>query len=113
MRLFSFKTTANKKCECGNEEGINNEVSLDTNISSVKVLGSGCKKCNELEESTQQALKQLNINVEIEHVKDYVDIAKYGVMSTPALVINETVVSYGKVLKKDEVNNIIKKSLKV
>ena len=76
---------------------------------SVKVLGSGCAKCNALEDATKAALEQLQMDTEIEHVKDFSQIASYGVMSTPALVVDGKVVSYGKVLKTEEVVNILKK----
>ena len=52
----------------------------------VKILGSGCSKCNELEKSTVEALAELGIEAVVDHVTDFADIAKYGVMQTPALV---------------------------
>ena len=76
----------------------------------VKVLGSGCKKCNELEKATVEALKILSMNDTIDHVKDFAEIAKYGVMSTPALVVDGKVVSMGKVLKTNEVVSILEKA---
>ena len=79
----------------------------ETSSASVKVLGSGCAKCNQLEKATVEALQQLNMDTTIDHVKDYAKIAMYGVMSTPALVVDEQVVSYGKVLTKDEVVKIL------
>ena len=75
----------------------------------VKVLGSGCEKCNALEAAAKAALQELGMGDEIEHVRDFADIASYGVMSTPALVVDGKVVSFGKVLKKDEVVTILKK----
>lgn len=75
----------------------------------IKVLGSGCSKCNTLEEYTKQALIELNINETLSHVKDYSKIASYGVMSTPALVVNEKVVLYGKVGSVEEIKEILKK----
>lgn len=75
----------------------------------VKVLGSGCAKCNALEAATKEALAQLGMDTEIDHVKDFSQIASYGVMSTPALVVDGKVVSYGKVLKTEEVVAILKK----
>jgi small redox-active disulfide protein 2 len=75
----------------------------------VKVLGSGCPKCNQLEAATKEALAELGMHDEIEHVRDFAQIAAYGVMSTPALVVDGKVVfSYGKVLKKDEVVRLLK-----
>jgi small redox-active disulfide protein 2 len=75
----------------------------------VKVLGSGCKKCNELEVATKEALSELGMDTTIEHVTDFAQIAAYGVMTTPALVVDGKVVSFGKVLKKDDVVKILQK----
>ncbi len=77
----------------------------------IKILGGGCAKCNALEEATVQALQQLGLDTAIDHVRDYVEIAGYGVMTTPALVYNGKVLSYGKVLKADEVKALLKKEL--
>ncbi len=75
----------------------------------VKVLGSGCAKCNQLETATKEALSKLGMDTAIDHVKDFAQIAAYGVMSTPALVVDGKVVSYGKVLKTEEVISILEK----
>ena len=75
----------------------------------VKVLGSGCAKCNQLEAATKEALNKLGMDTTIDHVTDFAQIASYGVMSTPALVIDGKVVSYGKVLKTEEVVKILEK----
>lgn len=69
----------------------------------VKILGSGCAKCEELEAETRKALAESGLPVEIEHVHDFKRIAQYGVMQTPALVINGKVAFSGKVLKKEEI----------
>lgn len=76
---------------------------------SVKVLGSGCAKCNQLEASVKAALEQLGMDTNIEHVTDFSEIAAYGVMSTPALVVDGKVASFGKVLKVEEVVKILEK----
>ena len=75
----------------------------------VKVLGSGCAKCHALEEAARAALEELNMDTTIDHVTDFSQIAAYGVMTTLALVIDGKVVSYGKVLKKDEAKALIQK----
>ena len=75
----------------------------------VKVLGSGCAKCSALEAATVEALKELGMDTTIDHVTDFTQIAAYGVMTTPALVVDSKVVSFGKVLKKDEVVKILQK----
>lgn len=77
----------------------------------IKVLGSGCAKCQSLEEATKEALKDMGLSISVEHVTDFAEIARYGVMSTPALAVDGKVVSYGKVLKKEEIKELIEKEL--
>lgn len=76
----------------------------------VEVLGSGCAKCNQLEANTRTALAQLGIDAQIGHVTDFAQIAAYGVMSTPALAINDTVVSTGRVLTVEEAAELLQKA---
>lgn len=75
----------------------------------IKILGIGCSNCIRLEENTRTALKNLGLTAEIVKVKDMVDIATYGIMRTPGLVIDEKVVSYGKVLNVQEVMALLNK----
>ena len=82
---------------------------MTQNNNNIKVLGSGCAKCNQLEQNTISALKSLNMDTTIEHVTDFAQIASYGVMTTPALIIDGTVASYGKVLSEQEVIELLKK----
>lgn len=63
----------------------------------VKVLGPGCKNCKALEKVTREALADLGLPADVEKVEDYPTIAGYGVMSTPALVVDEQVVVSGHV----------------
>jgi len=74
----------------------------------IKILGSGCKNCTVLRENTEVALKELGMEAEIIKVEDFKDIMEYGVMSTPALVIDEKVISYGKVLKPKDIVKVLK-----
>ena len=76
----------------------------------VKVLGSGCAKCNALEQAAREALAELGMDTAIDHVTDFAQIAAYGVMTIPALVVDGKVISYGKVLKKDEAKALIQKA---
>ncbi|AXY68379.1 thioredoxin family protein [Thermosynechococcus sichuanensis E542] len=69
----------------------------------VEVLGTGCKKCHELEANARAALAQLNLIANVNHITDPLAIADCGVMRTPALRINGQVVSQGKVLSADEI----------
>jgi small redox-active disulfide protein 2 len=78
----------------------------------IKVLGPGCKNCVTLEDNTKAALAELGIEAEIEKITDFAEIAKYGIMSTPGLVIDEKVVSFGKVLKPKDIVKIIEKVAK-
>ena len=73
----------------------------------IKILGSGCRNCVTLKENTEAALKEVGVEAEIVKVTDFKDIMAYGVMTTPALVIDEKVVSFGKVLKPMEVVKIL------
>jgi len=75
---------------------------LLTGIFGIKVLGGGCKNCHTLMQNAIDALAELNRTDNVELVTDFSVIALYGVMSTPALVVNSKVVSVGKVLSKDE-----------
>lgn len=63
---------------------------------SVKVLGSGCANCAKLERTATEAINQLGMDAQVEKVTDYADIMRYNVLVTPALVINEQVVSAGR-----------------
>lgn len=73
----------------------------------IKILGSCCGNCDTLEENAQTAVKEMGLEVEIVKITDVKDIMTYGVMTTPALVIDEKVVSYGKVLSPKEIIKII------
>ena len=112
MALFGFrkKEAKEQSCCCGGNSTPETMQAAENEKSTmgVKVLGGGCAKCNQLEAATVEALKELGMDTTIDHVKDYEKIAAYGVMTTPALVIDGKVVSYGKVLKKDEVIKILK-----
>ena len=75
----------------------------------IKVLGACCKKSLETFENTKIAVQELGLDVQVENIGDIMEISKYGVMSTPALVIDEKVVSYGKLLKPKDIIKIIEK----
>ena len=114
MALFGKKNKEEKtsSCCCGGNcdaESMAKAEKAKTEGASVKVLGSGCAKCNQLEIATKAALEQLGMDTTIDHVTDFTQIAAYGVMSTPALVVDGKVVFYGKVLKTEEVVKILQK----
>jgi small redox-active disulfide protein 2 len=70
---------------------------------SVKILGTGCKKCQTLEAKVRELVTSNSIDAEVEKVTDLQKIVGYGIMMTPALVINEHVKSYGIVPKDDQI----------
>ncbi|QSX05764.1 thioredoxin family protein [Sedimentibacter sp. zth1] len=110
MSIFNLKKEkSTEKKSTGENVSENINKSNSTSCLSIKILGSGCDKCDDLKNNTDEAIKELNINATVEHVEDLVEIVKYGVMSSPALVVNEKVVSLGRVLKKQEVEEILKK----
>lgn len=73
----------------------------------VEVLGSGCKKCQKLEANARDAIATLNLEAEILHITDPVEIAKRRVMSTPALTVNGKVVGKGKVMTSEEIQPLL------
>jgi small redox-active disulfide protein 2 len=73
----------------------------------IKVPGSGCANCQTLEKRTTEAAGRLGIDASIEKVTDFGDIASYGVMSTPALVVDEQVVMSGRVPSVDELETML------
>ena len=101
MGLFTRK---NKGCSCGEKCTPQNDTYEKGDIA---VLGSGCPKCVELENRVLAVLKELNINKPVKHITDMADIASFGVMSTPALVIDGKVVASGKLLSQDEIKEFL------
>lgn len=73
----------------------------------IKILGSGCRSCKKLEENTKIALEELNLEAEIVKIEDFKEIMKYGVMTTPALVVDEEVLSFGKILKPKKIKGLL------
>ena len=92
--------TESSPCCCG-EAG--------NGIASIKVLGAGCKSCHEQYENAMTAVKALGLPVEVEYITDMEKVMGYGVMSMPAIVVNEKVVSMGKVLKATDVEKLLHK----
>lgn len=74
----------------------------------IKVLGSGCSKCKKLEENVLKAVKESGLDAQVEKVTDLQTIMNYGVMSTPALVVDEVVKSTGRILSPNDIIKLIK-----
>lgn len=73
----------------------------------IEILGTGCKKCQQLEANAKQAVADLNLTAEVFHITDPVEIAMRGVMSTPALAINDAVVTSGKVISAEQIQPLL------
>ena len=125
MSLFNFgkKKEEEKKasasscaCNCGCSKSEVREVTNDccseekNGICCIKVLGAGCKSCHEQYENAKEAVKAMGLSVEVEYITDMQKVMEYGVMSMPAIVVNEKVVSMGKVLKAADVEKLLRKS---
>ncbi len=112
MALFNFGKKKVPTCCCGSAPMAEKTTSCCTEpvdvICCIKVLGAGCKSCHALLEATKEAVKNMGLNNEVEYVTDMEKIMVYGVMSMPALVVNEKVVSMGKVLKAAEVEKLLR-----
>ena len=128
MALFNFgkkKEEAKKPCCCGSESRAEESAGCCGSepkaesacccgkavegICCVKVLGAGCKSCHEQYENAKAAVAALGLKVEVEYITDMEKVMAYGVMSMPAIVVNDQVVSMGKVLKASDVEKLLRK----
>lgn len=115
MALFNFgKKKEEKKscCCCGavsQETTVTNECCGKTvdDICCIKVLGAGCSSCHQQYEYVKEAVKNIGLGVEVEYITDMQKIMEYGVMSMPAIVVNEKVVAMGKVLKTRDIETLL------
>ena len=73
----------------------------------IEILGTGCKKCQQLESNAKQAVTNLNLTADVSHITDPVEIAMRGVMSTPAMTINGKVVSKGQVISPEQIQSLL------
>ncbi len=120
MALFGKKKEEEKKtpacaCNSGCPTSEITEITSDccpeaeNGICCIKVLGSGCASCHAQFENAKEAVKKMGLSVEVEYVTDLQKVMEYGVMSMPALVVNENVVAMGKVLKPADVEKLLHK----
>ena len=75
----------------------------------IEILGTGCKKCQQLEANAKQAVVNLNLMAEVLHITDPVEIAMRGVLSTPAMTINGKVVSKGQVISTEQIQPLLQR----
>ena len=78
-------------------------------ICCIKVLGAGCKSCHEQYENVRAAVKSVGLSAPVEYITDMEKVMAYGVMRMPAIVVNEQVVSMGRVLKAAEVEKLLRR----
>lgn len=73
----------------------------------IEILGTGCKKCHQLEANAKEAIAALKLDAEVLHITDLIKIAERGVMKTPALAVNGQVVSQGKVATPEQIQPLL------
>lgn len=76
-------------------------------MTTIQILGTGCRKCVALKQNAEAALKEANIEAEIQKIEDINEIVKFGVMSTPALAVDGEVKIVGKVATADEIVKVL------
>lgn len=76
-------------------------------MTTIQVLGTGCRKCVTLKANAEAALKELGLEAEIEKIEDINEIVKFGVMSTPALAVDREVKIVGKVATPQEIKDVL------
>ena len=128
MALFNFgkkKEEEKKSCCCGSEARAEqtagcccgSEAKEENTccgapvegICCINVLGAGCKTCHEQYENAKAAVAALGLSIEVEYITDMEKVMEYGVMSMPAIVVNDKVVSMGKLLKAADVEKLLRK----
>lgn len=119
MALFGKKKEEKKAFACACSPGHSSSEATEiigdccreaeNGICCIKVLGSGCASCHALYENVEEAVKKMGLSAEVEYVTDLQKVMEYGVMSMPALVVNEKVAAMGKVLKPADVEELLRK----
>lgn len=96
-------------CSSTETTEIKNDGCLDAKdgICYIKILGAGCSSCHTQYENAKEAVKNMGLDIEVEYITDMQKVMKYGVMSMPAIVVNEQVVSQGKVFKAADFEKLL------
>ena len=105
--LFGKKKRRKKTCCCS---AVTPDMVNGGGDCRVKVLGAGCKSCHEMYENAMEAASGHGLCEEVAYITDMPKVACYGVMKLPALVIDEKVISQGKILKADEIEKLMKEA---
>lgn len=103
MALFNFRKKNDEKKESVNECC----GKAADNICCIKILGAGCASCHQLYSNAKEAVMHMGLDIEVEYITNMAKVMEYGVMSMPALVMNEKVVSMGRVLKVSDVEKLL------
>lgn len=113
MSLFGFgrkkEDEENKGCCCGGDSSQTENCCCNNELTSIKVLGAGCKSCHDQYQNVIDAVAELGIATDVQYITDMEVVMGYGVMSMPAIVVNEKVAAYGKVLNSAEVIKLLGK----
>lgn len=113
MSLFGFgkkkEKTAKTACCCNGNCEVKEPAKVSESIKTIKVLGAGCASCHKQYENVKEAISNIGLDVEAEYITDMEKVMTYGAMSMPAIVVNDKVVSMGKVLKVSEVESLLEK----
>lgn len=101
------------QCDCSTTEAVETTVGccsgeVTDGICCIKVLGAGCKSCHEQYENAKKAVAEIGLDIEVEYITDMERVMAYGVMSMPVIVVNDKVVSMGKVLKTADVVKLLR-----
>ena len=102
MAFFKRNKEEAAPCCRGGNAAPETQAPVTGEITSIKVLGAGCKSCHQMYENTVKAVQAAGLGVGVEYITDMEKVMQYGAMSMPVLVVNEKVVSAGKVLKEKE-----------
>ncbi len=81
---------------------------LTSEVTSIKVLGAGCPNCHKLFETVKSAMPELGINIQVEYITEKDEVAKYNVPALPAVLVNDVVVSTGKMLSLEDVKKLFR-----
>lgn len=105
---FIFGKKKSESTSCGCASGC--AAPAENTGAAILILGGGCANCQALERSVRAAMEELNIREEVGHVTDFAQIAAYGVLTTPALVVDGKVLSAGQVLNMEQAKALLAKA---
>ena len=112
MKLFKKKTDQ-PACHCAGsgetDEALERKIDTADRKLTIKVLGAGCKSCHQQYENVKEAVTALGTDADVQYITDMVQVSAYGVMKLPAIVIDEQIVSSGKIVKTSGIVDMLRK----